>query len=280
MKSNIRMPYSIHVTDTNFEYEVIAYSNQAPVIVDFWATWCIPCKVISAQLETIVEESAGAFRLAKVDVDANPKITRQFGVRTVPSIKAFRDGQLVGEISGTQSEQTIRDFVIAVVPTDFELALEKGLSLLDLMDWGNSEDSFREYLEIKPEFPPALLGLARSLVGQGFFDEAQNILTRFPASKEYPSAEALLHLVRALAWQKNQKAVSDDPLTASYLNALRLIGRGNFAAAMDGLLDVLRQNKRFRDGEARRVILGIFELLGPRNPLTIQYRAELAMVLF
>jgi len=274
------MPHSIIVTDTNFEYEVLAYSAQMPVVVDFWAAWCIPCKISTPLLENLAEQAEGRFRLAKVDVDANPKLTRQFGVRTVPAIKAFRDGQIMGELSGAQPEAVIRDFIQAIIPSDFELALEKGLSLLELTDWGNAEDSFREYLEHKPEFPLALLGLARSLLGQGFFDEAQRILTRFPASKEYATAETLLPLVKALVWAKGQTPSGDDPLLAGYLTAMRLVTRGNFAAALDGLLDVLRQNKRYRDGEARRVTLGLFELLGPKNPLTVQYRSELAMVLF
>ena len=274
------MPNSIHVTDTSFEYEVLAYSAQMPVVVDFWATWCIPCKLSSPLLESLADQAEGRFRLAKVDVDANPKLTRQFGVRTIPAIKAFRDGQIIGELSGAQPETVIREFIQAITPTDYELKLEKGLSLLELTEWGNAEDSFREYLEHKPDFPPALLGLARSLLGQGFFDEAQRILVRFPASKEYPSAETLLPLVKALIWSKGQSLANEDPLFVGFLTALRLVSRGNFAAAMDGLLDVLRQNKRYRDGEVRRVFLGLFELLGPQNQLTTQYRSELAMVLF
>ncbi len=270
----------VHVTESNFNYEVIAYSSQIPVVVDFWAAWSVHSKVISPLLETLVDQNSDALRLAKVDADANPKLTRQYNIRTLPAIKAFKDGQVIAELNGPQPESKVREFILALLPADYELALEKGLSLLGMMQWGAAEDSFREYLTSRPDHPPALLGLARSLAGQGYFEEAQSILARFPASKEFPSAEILLQFVKAMLWSRSRSASETDPILAGYLNALRLAGRGNFAAALDGLLDVLRQNKRYRDGETRRVVLGLLELLGPANPLTGQYRSELAMVLF
>ncbi len=274
------MSNSINVTDSSFEYDVIAYSNQVPVVVDFWATWCVPCKIIDPLLEQLADQEAGNFRLAKVEVDSNPKLTRQFNIRTVPSIKAFRNGQLIAELIGVQKEQNVRDFIQAILPSENELALEKGLSLLDQQDWDNSEDSFRAYLEKKPGHPQALLGLSRSLAGQSFFKEAQNILLHFPASKEYASSEMLSHFVNAEIWANKQSGKEDDIMLAGYLHALRLAARGNYPAALDGLLEILHQNKRYRDGEVRRVFLGILELIGSTSPLATQYRNELAIVLF
>jgi putative thioredoxin len=115
---------------------------------------------------------------------------------------------------------------------------------------------------------------------QGYLDEAAQLLRRFPPSKEYAAAEAIRPLAEALKWAYTAPAFSEDPLEAAYLNGLRLVQRGNYAAALDGLLDILRQDKRYRGDEIRRVVLALLETLGENNPLTSQYRRELAMVLF
>ena len=270
----------ISVSESDFEYEVIEYSKQTPVVVDFWAEWCGPCKSLGPILERFAQEAGGSFRLAKVDVDNNPNLALQYQVRSIPNVKAFRDGQLVAEFVGAQPENRVREFLRALAPSEHDLALEKALSLLSQEQWYEGEQILREFLIKAPNNPPALLGLARSLLAQGFIDEPEKILRDFPASKEYNTAEVLNHLVKALVTLKVEPEFSNEPLEAAYQNALRLVKKGNYAAAMDGLLDILRQEKRFRNDEARRVMLALFEMLGAESPLTRQYRNELAMVLF
>lgn len=270
----------ISVNETDFEFEVVEYSKHVPVVVDFWAEWCGPCKTIGPALERLAEMAGGAFRLAKVNVDENPNLALRFNVRSIPTVKAFRDGQVVAEFTGALPEGKIREFVRSLAPSQHDLVLEKGLSLLDLGDWTGAEENLARFLEKFPGHPGALLGMARSLLAQGYLPEAQRILLEFPASKEYNTAEAMLPLVKALNRARGEHALPDEPLAAAYSNALRLALRGNFEAAMDGMLDVLRQDKRYLDGEVRKVLLGMFELLGAKSELTSQYRNELAMVLF
>jgi putative thioredoxin len=138
-------------------------------------------------------------------------------------------------------------------------------------------------LEQSPVDAEAMLGLAKSLLAQGRIDEAITQMTNIPASKAYSAAQTLLPLAKAmqrLLKQEQNRAWSDDPHEAAYQRALRLAMRGNLPAAMDGVLDVLREDKRFRSGEARLVMLGLLEIMGDANPLTRQYRQELASVLF
>jgi len=269
----------INVSESDFEYQVLVYSQQVPVVVDFWAEWCIPCKTLGPMLERLTDEAQGSFRLAKVNVDQNPNLAMQFAIRSIPAVKAFRNGKVVSEFVGPQPEPKLRQFIRAIAPSPADLHLEKGNSLLQLQKWPEAELTFEQALEIDPDNSAGLLGLAKSLLAQGYPIEALDILRNFPASREYKSAEALLPLANALERVQNGDYFSDEPIEAAYNHSLRLIQKGNFPSAMDGLLDVLRQEKRYRNGEARLVLVAILELLG-ENDLTRQYRQELASVLF
>ena len=276
----MKSDYIITVTEADFEYEVIAYSKQVPVIVDFWAEWCGPCKTLGPILERLTDEAQGTFRLAKVDVDANPNLALRFSVRSIPMVKAFRDGQMVAEFVGAQPEPRVREFLRSIAPSQTDLVLEKGLSLLSSQDWKGAEESFQTFLSKFPDHPAAKLGLLKCALMQNRVEEAREMLHNFPASKEYASAEVLRPLIDTLSRAQTSPTFSEDPLEAAYSNALRLIRRGNYAAAMDGLLEVLRQDRRYRNDEARRVLIALFEVFGADSPLTRQYQAELASILF
>lgn len=270
----------IDVSEADFEYQVLAYSQHIPVVVDFWAEWCVPCRTLGPMLERLTLEAGGTFRLAKVNVDQNQNLSLRYNVRSIPAVKAFRDGKMVSEFVGMQPEPKLKEWLRALAPSSTDLLLEKGLSLISEGEWVSSQEAFQEILKVNPDSAPALFGLAKSILAQGQVDEAQRILQSLPPSREFARAEALLPLTQALIRQQNGENNHDQPLEAAYQRALRLILRGNIPASLDGLLDILREDKYFRDGEVRQVILGLFELMGDENPVTRQYRQELASVLF
>jgi putative thioredoxin len=271
----------INVSEADFEYQVVAYSQQVPVIVDFWAEWCGPCKILGPMLEKFAQEAQGGFRLAKVDVDANPGLAMQFNIQSIPSVKAFVGGKMVAEFSGVLPELKVREFLSGLTPSQDGLMLEKAFSLLNLQQPKSAERAFRKVLETSPGNTPALLGLAKSLLLQGNAGDGQLLLRNFPASKEFISAEKLRPLAEALREIDEEVDLdSDDPLKAAYTNSLLLVKRGNTPAAIDGLLEILRQDKRYRGGKVRQVIIGLLELLGENDPMARQYRNELASVLF
>jgi putative thioredoxin len=268
------------VTEADFEYEVIAFSRQTPVVVDFWAEWCNPCRPMGSLLERLAEEAAGSFRLAKLDVDASPNLALRFSVRSIPAVKAFRDGQVVSEFVGAQPEPRVRDFLRSLAPSQTDLFLEKGQSLLDIQAWSQAEGCFRQFLAKNHNHPAGLLGVLKTVLMQGRIAEAYSLLGEIPVSREYSAAETIRPFLEALNSLQRSPAYGENPLEAAYLNSLLLVLRGNVPAALDGMLDILRQEKHFRNGEVRKVILGLFETLGENSRLTQQYRRELAMVLF
>jgi putative thioredoxin len=272
--------YIKEVTEADFEYEVIAYSNQVPVIVDFWAEWCKPCKTLTPLLEKLAVDAQGSYRLAKLNVDDNPNLALRYNVRSIPNVKAFRDGQVVSEFLGLQPEPRVREFIRNLAPSQIDLLLEKGQSQLESMHWQEARASFHQFLGKSPNHPAGLLGLLKSDLMLGEYSNARRIMGDFPPSPEYSHLELLRPLYDTLVTDNNPSVSIDEPLDAAYENVLRLIKRGNIAAAMDGLIDILRQDKHFHNDNVRKIMLGLFELLGDNHPLTQNYRRELAMVLF
>jgi putative thioredoxin len=273
--------FIVDVNEMDFEYQVLAYSQGTPVVVDFWATWCKPCKVLGPMLEAMAREANGAFRLARVDVDQNPNLALRYGVRSIPTVKAFSSGQMVGDFVGVIPEDRLREFLDKITPpSPHQLLLEKASSLLGLHQWAQAEKIYRELLDLSAELPASLLGLAKSLLMLNQHGEALQILHNFPASRLYTTAELLLPYAEDVDALAHGQLPDDTELDAAYRTAIRLAGRGNLEAGLDGLLDVLRQDKNYRRGRARQVVLGLLELLGEEDPQTRQYRSELASVLF
>lgn len=269
-----------NVSESDFDIEVLDYSQNTPVIVDFWAEWCGPCKMIGPVLERLAEEGQGSFRLAKVDVDANPNLAIRYSVRSIPSVKAFLKGQVVGELTGAQSEFRLRDFIKHLAPNPSDLQVEKGRALMMTHTWKEAEKIFRQVLDNDPTYPDALFGLSKSLLAQGKAQESLQIIKTFPSSPFYPRVETLKPLAEAMLLLDTQTEISDDPLEAALQNNIRLVKKGNLLAAVDGLLDILRTDKKFHDGLPREMVLALLELMGDEDPQTRQYRNELANILF
>lgn len=270
----------LEVTETDFQYEVLAYSNNVPVLVDFWADWCQPCHMLTPILEKLTEEAGGTFRLAKVNADENPSLTMQFNIKGLPTVKAIFKGQVVADFVGAKSEVEVREFLRSLVPSEFDLALAKGQSMLSLNSWTKASLSFDKVLKSNPDSTEALLGLAKSQLALDNIGDALRILQNFPASPEYSAAEKLLVLADAMVEREFEEKDEDDDLSAAYFQALRLISLGNLSAAADGLLELLRQEKDYRDSQAKLVMIGIMELMGAENEEARKYRAELSSILF
>ncbi len=270
----------IQVTEADFQNEVVSFSSTVPVIVDIWADWSQTSKALSQILEKLTQEAEGAFRLAKVNADNNKNLIMRMNVTNLPTVFAYFKGNLASSFNGLKSEKQIRDFLQTIVNPKNDLMREKGLGLLSLKRWEEAIPAFQKSLKSDPDNSIALLGLAKSLIAQNMASDALAILTAFPSSKEYQSAEKLIPVARNMARILNEDEISEDDQEIMFRQCFRLIGIGNINAGMDGLLDILRIDRNYKEGELKKVILGVLELMPSADPETRSYRNEMASILF
>jgi len=271
----------IDVSDATFEFDVIQQSHERPVVVDFWAPWCGPCRMLGPVLERIANDPTLDFILAKINVDENPNIAMRYRVQSIPAVKAFIDGQVADEFIGALPEPKVQQFVKELIPNEADLALRSANSFLATRHWSEAEEAYRNLLLDYPNYPDATLNLAKALLAQARGCEARDLLEECLKSPNMLKAERLLPLAHYLCLNETASETFDiEPIEAQYQRAAHLLQQGNLAAAMDGLLEVLRQDKGYNNGEPKQVMLALFELLGEDDPLTQTYRSELASVLF
>lgn len=255
----------IEVTDADFVEKVVEESKRRPVVVDLWASWCGPCKTLGPILERAAEQREGRFLLAKLDVDANPYTAGQFGVQSIPTVIAFRDGRPVDGFIGAIPEPMVNEFVDRILPSEADLVVQEALEEERTGDVADAERRYREALSADTDNRAAGLGLGRILAERGDLQEAGEILTPL---RPDPDAERLLAGIRVSEW-----STLGEPGTLP--SAKRLAAQGKWREALDGMLGALRD-----DRAAREAMLEVFAVLGDDDPLVAEYRRKLANALF
>ncbi|MFC1607132.1 thioredoxin [Candidatus Latescibacterota bacterium] len=281
--------YMYNVETNEFEQKVIQASIDTVVVVDFWAEWCAPCKMLGPLLEKIVSSFNGNAVLAKVDVDKNQELARHFKIQSIPSVKIFSNGAIVNEFVGVLPEPEIVTMIQAAAGSDIDRMLEGAERYLEMGRTNEASSLFETILAESPDSTQARIGLARLSLMTGDTARAQDLLGDFEEMDEqYEEAQTLLKsldffTVCSAAQQavvSGNEELDDDNLEALYVSGCCHVAEGRYSEALDAFLLITSKNASFEDGKAREAMLTLFTLLGPSNEMTVDYRERLARVLF
>ncbi|MEJ2760437.1 MAG: thioredoxin [Gammaproteobacteria bacterium] len=277
------------ITEDSFQYEVIEASRSVPVLVDFWADWCQPCRMLAPLLEQLAQAHAGAVKIVKVDSDAQPQLAAGLGVRALPTVKLFRHGKLVDEFSGVQPLSALQAFLAPHLPRETDALLREAEILAGAGRRKEALDLLYRALEADSEdyrIPPRLADL---LMAEGRLDEAERLLKSLPANVQQD--EEVLRLNARLAFARTAGEAADaaalsatlekepDNLDARYQYSAVKIMQGEYEEAMDSLLEIISRDRSYRDDIGRRALVDVFQLLGNEGPLVKKYRGKLSSVL-
>ena len=282
------------VTTQTFMADVLEASRAQPVLVDFWAPWCGPCKQLTPIIEDAVKAAGGTVKLAKMNIDDHPEIAGQMGIQSIPAVVAFKDGQPVDGFMGAQQESQVKAFIEKLAgPAPVNQAdayLEQAAEFLDAKDFAQAAQLFGAVMQMEPDNVKAIAGLAQCYLGADEPERAKQALELVPEEKRgdeaYTAAKAALELAEQAAALGDLAELHDriarDPLDhqARFDLALGLNGKGDKEGAVDQLIEIVRRDREWNEDGARKQLLQFFEAWGFKDPASNYGRRKLSAVLF
>ena len=298
-QSEVNNSQSVNLTNENFVQEVIEKSKSIPVIVDFWAPWCEPCKQIAPILDKLVSSSNGRVVLTKMNIDEHPEISQQLQIQSIPAILGFHNGQPVDGFVGVQPESAIKAFVEKLAdlngPSDNDMALEQGRTLFSEKNYNEALEIFGKIAQSEPDNITALSMLANCYLKLNEIDIAKEIISNIESpdkdkNQDYVSAKSQIDILEKSEDSnideeeiKNlEKELEEKPDNHQlrYDVAVGFMSKGNYEQAMSHLLFIIEKDRMWNDEAPRKSLLEIFNALGPTDDLAIEGRKKLSSILF
>lgn len=282
-------PYIIEVTAENFSQVVIEGSHRQPVLVDFWADWCAPCRSLMPVLAKLADEYQGKFVLAKVNSDDNQQLAQQYGVRSLPTVKLFKQGGPIDEFMGALPENQVREFLERHIERESDRILAEAHAAGLAGDNDKALELLQQANEVDPGQSPIIAALARKLMETGDNEKAEQLLLGLPAAdRDSPEIAAMLAQLEfaregnnetPLETLETQLASSPDDLELRYQLALKLLAENRYEPAMAHLLTIMQKDRSFRNDAARKTLLKVFDMLG-EDPLVATWRRKMFNYLY
>ncbi|OGA20280.1 MAG: hypothetical protein A3G25_06130 [Betaproteobacteria bacterium RIFCSPLOWO2_12_FULL_63_13] len=283
--------FSKDVTSASFEKDVLLASSEVPVIVDFWASWCAPCKVLKPILEKLADEYRGKFKLAKVDTEKDPELAARFGVRGIPNVKAFVGGALVAEFSGAIPEPSVRAFIDKIIPSPSERLRLQANAAMREGDFETAESRLYEAVKLDPGHREARLDLVGALIARHAYSEADLVLAQLAERERSERGDAYARQI--MLWKKGQSLPASTDLAAQVESrpgdldlrlqlGERLVAESDYEGALCHLIEVVRGDRGALREQARRTVLEVFNLAtdGGQTEMVGRYRRLLASAIY
>ena len=261
----------------NFDRDVIARSHSLPVLADFWAAWCGPCRTLGPVLERVAADAGGRWALAKVDTERFPEVSARFGIRGIPAVKLFVDGQVTAEFTGALPEGAVRQFLDKHLPNPLRALLAQAQSALDAGDDTTAQVLLQQALDSAADDETARVLTARLLLGSDPAAALRFVEGIRAQSDMYDSADALRLLATQLL--RDVDAMPEGKGREHCALALAALRERDYGRTLSHLIDGVRRDRRYEDDLARRLCIALFRVLGDRHPLTAQGRRDLSSAL-
>jgi putative thioredoxin len=282
-------PYIVEITADNYQQSVIEGSFQVPVLVDFWADWCQPCKILMPMLAKLVDEYQGKFILAKINTEQQQELAAQSGIRSIPTVKLFKNGQPVDEFSGALPEEQVRQFLDRHIPRESDQVVAQARQLLLQEDADAALTLLAQAQSDDPANHNISIALAQTFAAMGDTESAVTVLDKLP--QDIQEQEDVIQLRRQLHFDSISKGMPDQASLeqrlaadesdseARFQLAAHKINNQEYESALELLLNLMRVDRQYDDDAARKTMLQIFELLGD-DPLVPRYRSKMMSLIY